>query len=70
MRLTRLLHLSRNRCLVRRLRGRLVEPEVVGEVLEAARYSASPRQAQPWRFFVVREALARHRTAAFNQPHV
>lgn len=72
MRLTRLLHLSRNRRPVRRFRDRLVEPEVVDAVLEAARYASSAREAQPWRFVVVQEALARHRiaAAAFNHPHV
>ena len=72
MRLTRLLHLLRNRRPVRRFRDRLVEPEVLDAVLEAARYASSAREAQPWRFVVVQEALARHRiaAAAFNHPHV
>ena len=72
MRLTRLLHLLRNRRPVRRFRDRLVEPEIVESVLEAARYASSAREAQPWRFVVVQEALARHRiaAAAFNHPHV
>lgn len=72
MRLTRLVHLSRNRRPVRRFRDRLVEPEIVNAVLEAARYASSAREAQPWRFVVVQEALARHEiaVAAFNHPHV
>ncbi|WP_419166528.1 nitroreductase family protein [Candidatus Palauibacter sp.] len=72
MRLTRLLHLARNRRRVLRFDDRLVAPDTVEAVLEAARYAPSAREAQPWRFVVVQEALARHRiaTAAFNHPHV
>lgn len=41
-------------------------------MLECARYAPSAREAQPWRFVVVQEALTRHRlaAAAFNHPHV
>lgn len=72
MRVTRLLHLVRNRRLVDKFDERIVEAEAVEAVLEAARYAPSAREAQPWRFVVVQEALARHQiaSAAFNHPHV
>ncbi|WP_419162035.1 nitroreductase family protein [Candidatus Palauibacter sp.] len=72
MRLTRLLHLARNRRPVRRFRDRLVEPDMLEAVLEAARYAPSAHEGQPWRFVVVQEALTRHTlaAAAFNHPHV
>ena len=71
MRMTRLLHLARNRRRVRRFGERPVDSDTVEAVLEAARYAPSAREAQPWRFVVVQEALARHRIAeaAFNHPH-
>jgi len=41
-------------------------------VLECARWAPSAKEAQPWRFVVVRQALDRHRlaAAAFNHAHV
>lgn len=71
MRVTRLLHLVRNRRPVHRFADRAIPADVVEAVLEAARYAPSAREAQPWRFVVVREALSRHRiaAAAFNHPH-
>lgn len=72
MRVTRLLHLVRNRRMVQKFDERIVEPDAVEAVLEAARYAPSAKEAQPWRFVVVQEALARHEiaAAAFNHPHV
>lgn len=71
MRVTRLLHLVRNRRPVHRFADRAVPTDAVEAVLEAARYAPSAREAQPWRLVVVQEALARHRiaAAAFNHPH-
>ena len=72
MRVTRLLQLVRNRRPVRRFEERIVQVDAIEAVLEAARYAPSAREAQPWRFVVIQEALARHRiaAAAFNHPHV
>ena len=72
MRVTRLLHLVRNRRPVKKFDDRIVEAESIEAVLEAARYAPSAGEAQPWRFVVVQEALARHQiaAAAFNHPHV
>lgn len=72
MRVTRLLQQVRNRRPVRRFDERPMVADIVEAVLEAGRYAPSAREAQPWRFVVVQEALARHRiaTAAFNHPHV
>lgn len=46
--------------------------DVLEAILESARYAPSAREAQPWRFVVVQEALARRRIAqaAFNHPHL
>ncbi len=72
MRVTRILNLIRNRRPVHRFAERRVSDDVIEAVLESARYAPSAREAQPWRFVVVQEALARHRlaTAAFNHPHL
>ncbi len=72
MRVTRLLHLVRNRRMVQKFDDRMVAADAVEAVLEAARYAPSAKEAQPWRFVVVQEALARHKiaAAAFNHPHV
>ncbi|MCG8468648.1 MAG: nitroreductase family protein [Gemmatimonadetes bacterium] len=72
MRVTRLLHLVRNRRVVQKFDDRMVAADAIEAVLEAARYAPSAREAQPWRFVVVQEALARHKiaAAAFNHPHV
>jgi len=72
VRVTRLLNLVRNRRMVQRFDDRLVAADAVEAVLESARYAPSAREAQPWRFVVVQEALARHQIAAgaFNHPHV
>lgn len=71
-RASRLLSLARNRRPVRRFAGRPVPAETLACVLECGRYAPSAKEAQPWRFVVVRDALARHRVAvaAFNHPHV
>ena len=72
MRVTRLLHLVRNRRMVQKFDDRMVAADVIEAVVESARYAPSAREAQPWRFIVVQEALARHQiaVAAFNHPHV
>lgn len=71
MRVTRLLQLVRNRRPVVTFDERMVAADVIEAILEAARYAPSAREAQPWRFVVVQEALARHQlsVAAFNHPH-
>ena len=72
IRASRVLSLARNRRIVRRFADRSIPHDVLAAVLETARYSPSAKEAQPWRFIVVREALNRHRiaAAAFNHPHV
>jgi len=40
-----------------------VPPEILGRVLDCARYAPSAREDQPWRFVVVQDALTRHRIA-------
>jgi len=72
MRVTRLLQLVSNRRPVQRFADRIPPLEAVESILECARYAPSAREAQPWRFVVVQEALARHRIAqaAFNHPHL
>lgn len=72
MRVTRLLQLIRNRRPVQRFADRSPQMDAIEAILESARYAPSAREAQPWRFVVVQEALARHRLAqaAFNHPHV
>lgn len=71
MRVTRLLQLVRNRRPVRRFADRALQADLIEGVLEAARYAPSAKEAQPWRFIVMQEALARHQiaAAAFNHPH-
>lgn len=70
-RASRVLSLARNRRPVREFDDRPVPQEVLDCVLECARYAPSAKEAQPWRFVVVREAMTRHRlaTAAFHHPH-
>jgi len=72
MRVTRLLQLARNRRPVQRFADRPVAVDAIEAIIESARYAPSAREAQPWRFVVVQEALARHRIAyaAFNHPHL
>jgi nitroreductase len=60
---SRVLNLSRNRQAVRRFADRRVPPEILGRVLECARYAPSAREDQPWRFVVVQDALTRHQLA-------
>jgi coenzyme F420-0:L-glutamate ligase/coenzyme F420-1:gamma-L-glutamate ligase len=48
---------------VRRYLDREVPEEVVGNVLEAARYAPSPHGRQPWRFAVVRREETKERLA-------
>jgi len=57
---------------VQRFSERIPQPDAIEAILECARYAPSAREAQPWRFVVVQEALARHRIAqaAFNHPHL
>lgn len=72
IRVSRVVSLARNRRPVQRFADRPVPADALETVIEAARYAPSAREAQPWRFVVVQEALARHRlaAAAFNHPHV
>jgi len=71
-RAARVLSLGRNRQGVRRFQDRAVRADVLECVLEAARYAPSAKEAQPWRFVVVQDALRRHQVAraAFNHPLV
>lgn len=71
-RASRVLSLARNRRAVRRFEDRPVPREVVECVLECGRYAPSAKEAQPWRFVLVRDGLTRHEiaAAAFNHPHV
>jgi len=70
-RASRVLSLARNRRVVRRFSDRPVPDETIECVLDCARYAPSAKEAQPWRFVVVQEALKRHRlsAAAFYHPH-
>lgn len=72
MRVTRLLQLVRNRRPVQRFADRPLPMDAIEAILESARYAPSAREAQPWRFVVVQEGLARHQIAqaAFNHPHI
>ncbi len=69
---SRVLNLARNRRPVRSFADRPLPSGAARAILEAARYAPSAREAQPWRFVAVREALTRHRLAraAFNHPHL
>ena len=69
---SRVLSLARNRRPVRRFADRPIPVETLRSVLECARFAPSAKEAQPWRFVVVQDALTRHRIAAgaFNHPHV
>ena len=71
-RAARVLSLGRNRQGVRRFQDRAVRADVLECALEAARYAPSAKEAQPWRFVVVQDALRRHQVAraAFNHPLV
>lgn len=71
-RASRVLSLARNRRPVRRFADRPVPHEALECVLDCARYAPSAKEAQPWRFVVVRDPVTRHRiaAAAFNHPHV
>jgi nitroreductase len=69
---SRVLSLLRNRQGVRRFAERRIPPDLLIRVVECGRHTASAKEAQPWRFVVVQDALARHRiaAAAFNNPLV
>lgn len=70
-RASRVLSLARNRRRVRAFDDRPVPEEELECVLECGRYAPSAKEAQPWRFVVVRNGLTRKRIAeaAFNHPH-
>lgn len=70
-RASRVLSLARNRRPVRRFVDRPVPGEALECILECARYAPSAKEAQPWRFVVVRDGLKRQEIAqaAFNHPH-
>lgn len=61
---SRVLSLSRNRQAVLRFSDRSVPQDVLTRVLDCGRYASSAKEAQPWRFVVVRDALKRHQLAA------
>lgn len=71
-RAARVLSLGRNRQGIRRFQDRAIRTDVLECVLEAARYAPSAKEAQPWRFVIVQDALRRHQVAraAFNHPLV
>ncbi|MDT8435316.1 MAG: nitroreductase family protein [Gemmatimonadota bacterium] len=62
--LSRVYGLARNRQRVRRFSDRSVPAELLERVLDCGRYAPSASEDQPWRFVVVRDALARRRLAA------
>jgi nitroreductase len=70
-RASRVLSLARNRRRVRAFDDRPVPEEALECVLECARWAPSAKEAQPWRFVVVRNGLTRKKIAeaAFNHPH-
>lgn len=70
-RASRVLSLARNRRRVRSFDDRPVPEEILECVLECGRYAPSAKEAQPWRFVVVRNGLLRRRIAqaAFHHPH-
>jgi nitroreductase len=71
-RAARVLSLARNRQGIRLFQDRPVPVETIQCALEAACYAPSAKEAQPWRFVVVQDALTRHQIAraAFNHPLV
>ena len=71
-RASRVLSLARNRRAVRRFEERPIPEETLECILDCARYAPSAKEAQPWRFVIVRDALTRHQiaAAAFNHPHI
>ncbi len=70
-RASRVLSLARNRRRVQTFDDRPVPEEALECVLECGRWAPSAKEAQPWRFVVVRNGLTRSRIAeaAFNHPH-
>ena len=50
-----LLQLVRRRRSVRRVKGGEIDPQLISDILEAARWAPSPYNVQPWHFAVVRE---------------
>lgn len=71
-RASRVLSLARNRRSVRRFADRPVPHESLECILDCARYAPSAKEAQPWRFVVVRDPITRRdiASAAFRHPHV
>lgn len=69
---SRVLRLARRRRPVESFSERPVPGDAVQGLLDAARHAPSAKEAQPWRFVVVQEALRRHRLsqAAFHHPLV
>ena len=53
----------RSRRSIRRFRPEPVEPALVEQLLEAARWAPSPHNRQPWRFVVLQKADSRLRLA-------
>jgi len=50
-----LLQLVKRRRSVRRVKGGEIDPQLISDILEAARWAPSPYNVQPWHFAVVRE---------------
>ena len=71
-RASRVLSLARNRRPPTRFADRPVPHESLACVLDCARYAPSAKEAQPWRFVVVRDPITRREIAgaAFGHPHV
>jgi len=55
--------LLRSRRSVRKFRPDPIEPALVQDLLEAARWAPSPHNRQPWRFVVLQQADSRQRLA-------
>jgi F420 biosynthesis protein FbiB-like protein len=53
----------RSRRSIRRFRPQPVEPKLLQELMEAARWAPSPHNRQPWRFVVLESDAARQRLA-------
>ena len=59
--------LMRTRRAVRRFDDRPVPDDLVGEILEAARWAPSPANLQPARFIWVRDAAVKRESRDFRQ---
>ncbi|MGI9038130.1 MAG: nitroreductase family protein [Gemmatimonadota bacterium] len=66
--LSRVFQLLRNRQSVQAYADRPVPPNSLARILDCGRYAPSVREAQPWRFVIVQDAMTRYQLAreAFN----